>query len=98
MTDGRTEDDPVLGRDGQHRDLAVELYEFLDDDARAVAPHLLDCVIPCRSDIAGLITHGSPTSAAATIASSRLSAKRYLEVTSPSSRAANSRIPSRFIV
>ena len=36
-------------------------------------------------DITGFTTHGRPTSCAAAIASSRLSAKRYCEVINPSS-------------
>src|SRR5437763_1616082 len=40
----------------------------------------------------GLTTHGSPTSTAAAIASSRVSAKRYFEVTRPTSLAAKSRM------
>src|SRR5207253_10797538 len=48
--DRRAEQDAVLRRDRQQRDLAVELHEFLDDDARAVAPHLLDRMVPRGAD------------------------------------------------
>ena len=49
-------------------------------------------------DITGFTTQGSPTSATAAIASSRDSANLYRDVMRLSSRAANSRMPSRFMV
>ena len=81
----------VARGDGEQRDLAVEIDEFLDDNVRPVAAHVLHRIVPGRPnlvgipdsrlalaelDMTGLITHASPTSVAAAIASSRLSAKR----------------------
>src|SRR3954454_23697955 len=51
VADGRAEDDAVLGRDSQKRDLAVERDELLDDDARTVAAHVGDRMIPGIPDI-----------------------------------------------
>ena len=91
VADRRAEDDAVAGRDGQQRDLAVEGDKFLDDDPRPVAAHVGDRMVPRLAellgvlamdwplpelDMTGLTTHGRPTSSAAAIASSRLSAKR----------------------
>ena len=53
VADRRAEQDAVLGRDGQQRDLAVELDEFLDDHPRPVAAHVGDGIVPRRADLVG---------------------------------------------
>ncbi len=50
MADRRAEQDSALRCDRQQGDLAVELDELLDDDARPVAAHVRDGIIPRGAD------------------------------------------------
>src|SRR5205085_3175194 len=53
MADRWAEQDSVLGRDGEERDLAVEGDELLDDHARPVAAHIVDRIVPRLAELLG---------------------------------------------
>ena len=114
VADRRAEQYPVLGRHGQQGDLAVEIDKFLDDHPRPVAAHVGDRIIPRRAQFLGGLGGALALAARAhhRLDHARQADRRppprplprgfrrsrYLDVTSPSSRAAKSRMPSRFMV